>query len=185
MLSVLLLEGFYEIQEIKHLHIILRAECHTSPGPQDEQLIYDKVVKLVDDIGMKVFMKPNVIYMPDVGNEGLTYVVGLETSHSAGHFWDLPSNSFMKYKNSTLLNSDIYTCGCMGLKEIQEFLRFVGEYSPKLISAKVIDRSCNEMPTVFVINYDYQINGNFNEFVQNLNLDYTEEYQAHLFNQAN
>lgn len=158
------------MHEIKHLHILLRAECHTSPGPDDEQKIYDKVVTLINDIGMKVFMNPVVKYMPDVGNEGLTYIAGLETSHTSFHAWDLPSESFLTYKGSTLLNSDIYTCGCMGEKEISVFLNFISEYNPKLVTAIVIDRSQNDMPILFKISYDYLKDGVFEDFIKNLSL---------------
>jgi S-adenosylmethionine/arginine decarboxylase-like enzyme len=156
------------MHEIKHLHILLRAECLSSPGANDEQKIYDKVVQLISDIGMKVFMNPVVKYMPDVGNEGLTYIAGLETSHTSFHAWEKPSDEFMTNPGKHLLQMDAYTCGDMDINQIKEIFKFISEYSPILLRATVINRATHDMKEVFNIEFDITKHGDFDSFVRDL-----------------
>ena len=163
----------------------MRAECLTSPDASDVNRIKDKLRKLVNDIGMKVFMDPNVIYMPDQGNEGMTGIIGLETSHSSFHYWDMPHKDYLNTEQSkTLANADIYTCGCLGVTEIQGFLNFYHEFNPVLLTAKIVDRSIPSMPTIHKFKYDARKDGDFKSFVENLNLEYTESYKKLLSKKA-
>ena len=155
---------------INHLHVLLRAECITAPGPDDIKKIYNKVIELINNVGMKVFMEPKVKYMPDEGNEGLTYLAGLETSHTSGHFWDKPEVSFMKYKGATLLQMDCYTCGCMAEKEIKQLLEFIAEFGPKQVNVKLFDRSTPSMKMVAKLAYNHKKQGNYVEYVENLSI---------------
>lgn len=158
---------------------MLRAECQLSPGPNDELKMYDKATNLINDVGMKVFMNPVVKYMPDAGNEGLTFIAGLETSHTSFHGWELPDKSLMKYPGCTLIQFDMYTCGCMGENEIKTILAFIAEYKPKQLNVAVFDRS--RFDTFFVptiqINYNYKSKGNYLKFLNNLKIDYTTKYK--------
>ena len=45
-------------------------------------------VFLIKDIGMKLMFGPEVRYVRQEGNEGLTAVAIIETSHVALHVWD-------------------------------------------------------------------------------------------------
>ena len=164
---------------VNHLHLLLRAECERSPGPGDEQKIYFRVIKLIHEIGMEIFMEPKVKYMPDLGNEGLTYIAGLETSHTSGHFWDKPDQSIMKYPGSTLLQADLYTCGLMTESEIKTILSFINEYNPKLVNVAIFDRSRHDtfFEPLIKINYNYKTKGNYLKFISNLSIDYTNRYK--------
>jgi len=165
--------------QINHLHLFLRAECQKSPGAGDEQKIYNDVTKLIHAIGMKVFMEPKVKYMPDLGNEGLTYIAGLETSHTSGHYWDKPDHTIMKYPGSTLLQADLYTCGCMDENEIKTILAYIAEYKPKLLNVAIFDRSRHDsfFEPIIKINYNYKSKGNYLKFLNNLSIDYTNRYK--------
>lgn len=162
---------------INHLHVFLRAECHLSPQAEDVEQVRKNVLKLVKDVNMQVFMEPRVKYMPDIGNEGLTWVVGLETSHSSFHAWDKPDNNLMKYKDSTLLQMDMYTCGPLCESEIKVLLQFIEEYQPKLLSLNMYDRSKHdsmESPIV-KIRYDEACGSSYKDFVDSLKIVYNEE----------
>ena len=164
---------------INHLHLLLRAECSSDPKSGDENKIYNQVLQLVDDIGMKIFMEPKVKYMPDIGNEGLTWVVGLETSHSSFHAWTYPDSDIMKTDKSTLIQMDAFTCGCLGEKEIKNILNFIAEYNPKLVNLMVFDRSKHDCfdEAIIKVKYNKNTKGNYLKFVDNLKVDYTNKFK--------
>lgn len=70
---------------LEHKHLIVRAELNNPPfSPHD---IKSWMQKLVDTIGMNILMGPYAIYSDMVGNQGLTAVTIIETSHIAMHVW--------------------------------------------------------------------------------------------------
>ena len=164
---------------INFLHVLLRAECQLDPGPNDEQKVHNQVLELVNDIGMNLFMEPRVKYMPDEGNAGLTWVVGLETSHASFHAWTKPNADIMKTENSTLIEMDCFTCGCLGEKELKVILKFLAEYKPKLISLAVFDRSKSDtfFEPIYKITYNKKTKGNYLKFIDNLKIDFTKRYK--------
>lgn len=162
---------------IQHKHILIRGECFLAPGPQDELKIFNKVVKLIKDIDMNVFMEPKVKYMPDVGNEGLTYVAGLETSHTSAHFWDSPAKDLLKYQDSTLVQKDLYTCGNLDINQVKVILTFLEEFQPKLINAAIYDRSKHDTfdEALVKIKFDYKDKIPYKDFVNSLEFNYNKE----------
>lgn len=164
---------------VNFLHILLRAECKTDPGPGDVEKVYHQVLKLIDDIGMKVFMDPKVKHMPDIGNVGLTWVCGLETSHGSFHAWTEPDPNIMKSEKSTLIQFDIFTCGCLGEVEIKTILNFISEYDPKLVNLMMFDRSRHDSfdTPIVKIKYNKNSKGKYSKFVENLKVDYTNKFK--------
>ena len=84
-----------------HKHLIIRAEVKTPP--KDPAWVKNWMASLVEKIGMKVLSGPHAEYVDVVGNEGVTGVVIIETSHIAMHVWDA--------LDPPLLQLDVYTCG--------------------------------------------------------------------------
>jgi S-adenosylmethionine/arginine decarboxylase-like enzyme len=160
--------------KINHLHLFIRAECETAPGPCDEELICRKVSSLIRGIGMQVFMEPKAKYLFDAGNEGLTYIAGLETSHTSGHFWDSPDSNIMKYPGGTLFQGDCYTCGCLGTDEIKKVLNFISEYKPYNVAISIFDRSSPDKfgTARFQTEYDIKNQESYSEFLKNLKIKY-------------
>ena len=79
---------------LEHKHLIVRAEIHhplCNPSAMD-----DWMRQLVQDIRMKVLMGPFSVYSDMPGNQGLTSVTIIETSHIAGHVWDEVSPALMQ-----------------------------------------------------------------------------------------
>ncbi len=100
------------MKEIKHLHLMVRAEI-TKPITTEE---YAKVwlEDLVSLIDMKIAAGPISKYIDMPGNEGITAAVSVETSHIAFHIWEK--------LNPMILQFDLYTCGELDHLMVLDFL---------------------------------------------------------------
>jgi hypothetical protein len=86
---------------VQHKHLLINAQI-TNPLDTYQEAI-DFLDDLVESIGMKKLMGPLAEYVKTPGNQGVTAIVGIETSHIAFHIWDenMPAR----------LQFDLYTCG--------------------------------------------------------------------------
>ena len=73
------------------------------------------LTKLVDKIGMKIIRGPFASYVTKEGNQGMTAIVMIETSHIAFHIWDITSPSILQF--------DLYTCGELYLEQVLEVIK--------------------------------------------------------------
>ena len=112
-----------------HKHFILRAEVKHPPGEKSKQRIWNWMFFLIKDIGMKIMFGPEVRYVRTEGNEGLTAVAIIETSHVALHVWDK--------QDPPLLQLDVYTCGPFKPEVV---LKAIKEFIPTKIQWKYLDR---------------------------------------------
>jgi len=112
-----------------HKHFILRAEVKHPPGEKAKQRIWNWMFFLIKDIGMKIMFGPEVRYVRQKGNEGLTAVAIIETSHVALHVWDK--------QDPPLLQLDVYTCGPFKPEVV---LKAIKEFQPTKIQWKYLDR---------------------------------------------
>lgn len=112
---------------LEHKHLIIRAEV--SNPPKDETWLQGWLTTLVDKIGMKICRGPVTAYVDMPGNEGLTGVVVIETSHIAIHVWDAI--------NPALVQLDVYTCGFLD-KEI--IFAELEQWNPTKVEWKFLDR---------------------------------------------
>ena len=112
-----------------HTHILVKADVQTPPTTTVE--LNDWFVRLVDAVGMKIFIPPQSRICTGEGNEGITGIVAIETSHSSVHIWDRPGEP-------ALFQFDLYSC-----KEflISEVLHMVNEFNPVGIEWILIDRN--------------------------------------------
>ncbi len=86
---------------IEHKHILINAKI---TDPLDTyQAAIDFLDDLVESIGMKKLMGPLAAYVNTPGNQGVTAIVGIETSHIAFHIWDEEMPARLQF--------DLYTCG--------------------------------------------------------------------------
>ena len=81
------------------------------------------------DIGMKIMFGPEVRYVRKEGNEGLTAVAIIETSHVALHVWDK--------QDPPLLQLDVSTCGPFKPEVV---LKAIREFMPTKLQWKYLDR---------------------------------------------
>ena len=112
---------------LEHKHLIIRAEVNNPP--RDEVWLQNWLTELVDKIGMKVCRGPITAYVDMPGNEGLTGVVVIETSHIAIHVWDAVEPA--------LVQLDVYTCGALNKDIIFAELE---QWDPVKIEWKFLDR---------------------------------------------
>lgn len=85
---------------LNHVHLLGKA--FVMNPPQDEVVANDWLTKLVEKINMKVLMGPYSINCKTLGNEGVTGVVVIETSHASFHCWSEVERPFFMF--------DVYSC---------------------------------------------------------------------------
>jgi S-adenosylmethionine/arginine decarboxylase-like enzyme len=112
---------------LEHKHLIIRAEINEPP--YDAVDIKRWMRNLVDKIGMNILMGPYAIYSDMEGNQGLTAVTIIETSHIALHVWDEVQPALMQL--------DVYTCSTLNVDDVFEAIKV---WEPSKIEYKYIDR---------------------------------------------
>lgn len=112
---------------LEHKHLIVRAELNNPPYLPHE--IKQWMRELVDLIGMNILMGPYAVYSDMPGNQGLTAVTIIETSHIAMHVWD--------EANPALMQLDVYTCSKLDPADVFAALQI---FEPTKIEYKYIDR---------------------------------------------
>ena len=114
-------------QILEHKHLIIRVELKNPP--KCAEAIQDWMKLLVDKIGMKILMGPYAVYSDMAGNQGLTAVTIIETSHIAMHVWDEVEPALMQL--------DVYTCSALNVDDV--FLA-LSDFMPVNVEFKYIDR---------------------------------------------
>ena len=112
---------------LEHKHLIVRAELNNPPQCTTSIDLWMR--SLVDKINMKILMGPYSVYSDMVGNQGLTAVTIIETSHIALHVWD--------EVQPALAQLDVYTCSTLN---IQDVFGAIEEWEPTRVEYKYIDR---------------------------------------------
>ncbi len=93
------------------------------------EIIETWLVRLVDTVNMRILCGPFVVKCQDVGNEGITGIIVLSTSHCSVHIWDLPK---------PYLKMDLYSCRRFSVKPILDMLK---EFGARVCEYQVIDRN--------------------------------------------
>lgn len=116
------------MDHLNHIHLIVTAWGDRPPMTADEGNAW--LLRLVELIDMQILMESRAIFCEDLGNEGVTGIVGLTTSHASFHSWHDAPRPF--------INLDVYSCRNFDTKVIFDHLKTqwgVGE-----VSYMVIDR---------------------------------------------
>lgn len=92
------------------LHNQLLVNGFTTSALKSETAAVEWMQSLVDSIDMKTIQGPYASYVTKEGNQGLTCVVMIETSHIALHIWDEPNPAEIQF--------DLYTCGLLPIDKI-------------------------------------------------------------------
>ena len=98
---------------ILHKHLLVNAKVNEPIRSEEEGKRF--LIDLVGRIDMKIIQGPFASYVEAVGNQGLTAVVMIETSHIAFHIWDEPSPALLQF--------DLYTCGKLDRDEVIKALK--------------------------------------------------------------
>ena len=73
---------------LEHKHLIIRAEVSNCPSKNNLDEVLDWMKILTSTIDMKVMFGPNITYVDQEGNRGITCMALIETSHIVLHIWD-------------------------------------------------------------------------------------------------
>lgn len=95
---------------------------------EDEAISF--LTRLVERIDMKIIQGPFASYVDKPGNEGLTAIVMIETSHIAFHIWDQQDPSLVQF--------DLYTCGSLDLPLV--FDEFMEAFNVVELDYQLFDR---------------------------------------------
>lgn len=115
---------------LEHKHLIVRAEINNPP--QCAVAIKSWMEDLVEAIDMKILMGPYAVYSEMDGNQGLTAVTIIETSHIALHVWD--------EVQPALAQLDVYTCSTL---DVADVFKAIQCWEPSKVEYKYIDREHN------------------------------------------
>ena len=92
----------------KHKHLLIRAEVtHPITTERECKSWLRNLVKVID---MKIVKGPYAGYVTKEGNQGITGVVIIETSHIAIHIWD--------ENRPSLVQCDVYSCAEFSTPEV-------------------------------------------------------------------
>ena len=120
------------MQDLNHKHILVSASGLRKP-PQTAEDLDAWLRRLVDKVGMKILMGPFSIRCDTIGNEGVTGVCCIETSHCSVHVWSECESPFLKM--------DLYSCKDFDPLDVY---RMIKEFRPFETSWIVIDRNGNQ-----------------------------------------
>jgi len=116
------------MQELDHRHLLVSASIRNPP--RDPEEFNQWLRELVEKVDMKILMGPYSTYCCTDGNEGLTGLVCIETSHSSAHFWENDGQPFLRM--------DLYSCKTF---DTQTVLSHLSVFEPIQIDFVVVDRN--------------------------------------------
>jgi S-adenosylmethionine/arginine decarboxylase-like enzyme len=99
-----------------HTHLI--ATMTLNKPPRNVSIVDNWLRRLVSSVDMEILSGPHVCHCADPGNEGITGIVVLSTSHASVHFWsevDIP-----------YVQMDLYSCKRFDTKIVMDMLSEFG-----------------------------------------------------------
>lgn len=116
-----------------HKHILVTGYYNQAPAKDAIDYINQWFERLVEKVGMNVLMGPYAVWCETTGNEGLTAIVGIDTSHSSIHCWP----DYFKF--------DLYSCKDFTLESVVEMLSMLDAYR---LTYTIVDRSDDSHPII-------------------------------------
>lgn len=116
-----------------HKHILVTGYTEFNPTENFVDNLNDWFYRLVDKVNMKIHIDPVSKYCYDEGNEGLSGLVCITTSHASIHFWP----SYFK--------ADLYSCSDFTKEQVFEMLE---EFFPTKLTYTLIDRTDDSHPII-------------------------------------
>ncbi len=112
-------------EQLNHLHLLVRADVQ-KPNTTPEA-INAWLTELVAGVGMKVLIPAQSVLCNTDGNEGVTGIVCLETSHASIHIWH---DGYVQF--------DLYSCKAFDVDAVLD--RF-SIFDPTRIDYTLVDRN--------------------------------------------
>ena len=119
------------LNHLNHKHVIFK--CDMDQPPQTELQVYRWIEAIVENIEMKIFLGPYVKRCETEGNEGLTGICVIETSHLAMHVWDGCPQPYAQI--------DLYSCKDFNYGVVVDSLKVL--YGAKNFEILELDRNNN------------------------------------------
>ncbi len=120
-----------------HIHFLATV---TLEKPRfSEQGVGDWLTRLVKAVDMEILSGPFVCICDDPGNEGITGIVILSTSHSTIRIWDQAAVPYMKM--------DLYSCKRF---KVATIIDMIGELRPRVCEYQLIDRNHTDEDEVLI-----------------------------------
>jgi S-adenosylmethionine/arginine decarboxylase-like enzyme len=113
---------------LDHKHFIATAYLDNPPRSEDDMNTW--LLELVEKIDMEIFFGPVSKYCDTEGNEGVTGIIGLTTSHASAHCWTHVEKPVVKF--------DVYSCKDYDIQVVIDHLQC---WSPTSVNYIVIDRN--------------------------------------------
>ncbi len=123
------------MQELDHRHMV--GTFFVAKPPMTASRGEAWLTELVEKIGMKILIDPQAVYCNTLGNEGVTGIVCLETSHASFHSWSFMDKPFIKF--------DVYSCKHF---DAQTVLDHFACFEPVGFNYTVFDRNGPEVKVV-------------------------------------
>ena len=115
---------------VDHKHLLIRAEVDNCPMRDNLGYVLDWMQSLITKIDMKLMQGPNISYVDQEGNRGITCMALIETSHIVLHIWD--------EQKPGLFQLDVYSCKSFVLNIVIKHLK--DSYDVTKLQYKFLDR---------------------------------------------
>ena len=115
---------------VDHKHLLIRAEVDNCPMRDNLGYVLDWMQSLINKIDMKLMQGPNISYVDQEGNRGITCMALIETSHIVLHIWD--------EQKPGLFQLDVYSCKSFDLNIVIKHLK--DSYDVTKLQYKFLDR---------------------------------------------
>ena len=115
---------------LDHKHLLIRAEVNNCPMRDNLGYVLEWMQSLITKIDMKLMQGPNISYVDQEGNRGITCMALIETSHIVLHIWD--------EQKPGLFQLDVYSCKPFDLNIVIKHLK--DSYDVTKLQYKFLDR---------------------------------------------
>ena len=115
---------------VDHKHLLIRAEVDNCPMRDNLGYVLDWMQSLITKIDMKLMQGPNISYVDQEGNRGITCMALIETSHIVLDIWD--------EQKPGLFQLDVYSCKSFDLNIVIKHLK--DSYDVTKLQYKFLDR---------------------------------------------
>ena len=116
---------------LEHKHLLIRAEVNDCPKKDDLGHVLSWMNEIIKKIDMKLMYGPNITYVDQVGNRGISCMALIETSHIVLHIWDEDSPG--------LFQLDVYSCKSFNLQTVLKC--FKSSFEVTKLQYKYLDRT--------------------------------------------
>ena len=116
---------------LDHKHLLLRAEVNNCPSEPQLSLVLAWMKNLIKSIDMNLLQGPNIAYIDQPGNRGITCMALIETSHIVLHIWD--------EQDPGIFQLDVYSCKSFDVNIVVDCLK--NDFDVAKIEYKYLDRN--------------------------------------------